>query len=268
MIGGPTDVVVEPNIVRAAAGDSRCRCRAAAGTMVEPRRRAPFRPAPETAIAASWPLQPEPAAGRRAPRPASSRSPKNCARPFQPRRTAAARRSAIRLPRWPTSCRRDPPLAHRPRPQADQAAPPNNVPKSAAEPRPRTASGIASGATRRTTPRACPEPRVAAAQPVPSDVAAAADQQPRRMAQQPGRLAQADRKPNAVNRARRRRPRRCSHTRPRRRQRRPCRPDTKQLGTAQCAHARGRNRRRARTPSKRPPARRYTTISNRRWRAC
>ena len=75
MIGGPTDVVVEPNIVRAAPATSREPGLPRMGATAENLGRAiPF---PETGTNGSWPLQPEapalavqppPAPARRAPR--------------------------------------------------------------------------------------------------------------------------------------------------------------------------------------------------------
>jgi flagellar protein FliO/FliZ len=62
MIGGPTDVVVEPNIVRAVASPRDVASgRQAAGIEALPR----AIPLPENGSNGSWPLQPEPAAGSR-----------------------------------------------------------------------------------------------------------------------------------------------------------------------------------------------------------
>src|SRR5271154_4692138 len=64
MIGGPTDVVVEPNIVRAvAAPRDTVAARPTAGLEALPR----AIPLPESASNGSWPLQPEPTAGLRPP---------------------------------------------------------------------------------------------------------------------------------------------------------------------------------------------------------
>jgi flagellar protein FliO/FliZ len=71
MIGGPTDVVVEPNIVRAAP--------AAARELAGPRMPVPGEssprgvPLPEAASNGSWPLQPEPPLAPAAPPPAPPR---------------------------------------------------------------------------------------------------------------------------------------------------------------------------------------------------
>jgi flagellar biogenesis protein FliO len=67
MIGGPTDVVVESNIVRAVAASSREPAIPRSPAPAEPL--PPTLPLPEAALNDSWPLQPEPPAPpRRAPR--------------------------------------------------------------------------------------------------------------------------------------------------------------------------------------------------------
>ena len=81
MIGGPTDVVVEPNIVRATAA-SRVELPAArptAGIDALPR----AIPLPENGNGSSWPLQPEPAGGPRSS-PRLEPLPDELSRPFQP----------------------------------------------------------------------------------------------------------------------------------------------------------------------------------------
>ena len=67
MIGGPTDVVVEANIVRAVAANPRDVVIPRSPTMEMPR----AIPLPETSNGGSWPLQPEPAAPPPAPRAAT-----------------------------------------------------------------------------------------------------------------------------------------------------------------------------------------------------
>src|SRR5579871_3100121 len=64
MIGGPTDVVVEANIVRAVAANPRDAVPPRTPSMEMPR----AMPLPETSNGGSWPLQPEPAAPAPAPR--------------------------------------------------------------------------------------------------------------------------------------------------------------------------------------------------------
>ncbi len=109
MIGGPTDVVVEPNIVRAVAAP-RDVALARPAAVIEPLPRAI--PLPDNGNG-SWPLQPEvitAAAARPAPKiePASDEAP--AWPPLQPQAdtppAAPAGRNAIRWRRWPTNFRR------------------------------------------------------------------------------------------------------------------------------------------------------------------
>jgi flagellar protein FliO/FliZ len=71
MIGGPTDVVVEANIVRAVAANPRDAVIPRSPTMEMPR----AMPLPEPSNGGSWPLQPEPLAPSPAPRAASKFEP-------------------------------------------------------------------------------------------------------------------------------------------------------------------------------------------------
>jgi hypothetical protein len=95
MIGGPTDVVVEPNIVRATpAAREVTLARPPTATETLPR----VIPLPEAASNGSWPLQPEPSGPpRRAPRvepmpeePRSFSPPPHVETPTQPQREALA----------------------------------------------------------------------------------------------------------------------------------------------------------------------------------
>ena len=101
MIGGPTDVVVEPNIVRAVAAPRDVPApRPAAGIEALPR----AIPLPENGTNGSWPLQPEPASGSR-PSPRIEPCPMNCRAAVASRcRTASRARNAIRSRLWPTNC--------------------------------------------------------------------------------------------------------------------------------------------------------------------
>jgi flagellar protein FliO/FliZ len=178
MIGGPTDVVVEPNIVRAtAAPRDTTGSRPAAGIEALPR----AIPLPENGNGSSWPLQPEPATGLR-PSPRVESLPEELpSRPFQP---------AVETP---------------PRPQRDtlaaladelstRPAPPTRSRTMSPEPRPEMPS----------EPRkpAAPPPVIPAAAPaapaIPAAADASADQSLADMAQ---RLEAALRKPNAETRA-------------------------------------------------------------------
>jgi flagellar protein FliO/FliZ len=178
MIGGPTDVVVEPNIVRAtAAPRDTTGSRPAAGIEALPR----AIPLPENGNGSSWPLQPEPATGLR-PSPRVESLPDELpSRPFQP---------AVETP---------------PRPQRDtlaaladelstRPAPPARSRTISPEPRPEMPS----------EPRkpAAPPPVIPAAAPaapaIPVAADASADQSLADMAQ---RLEAALRKPNTETRA-------------------------------------------------------------------
>jgi flagellar protein FliO/FliZ len=80
MIGGPTDVVVEPNIVRAVAAPRDLAGRPAAGLEALPR----AIPLPETGNGGTWPLQPEPAAPPLRPAPRLEPLPDELPRALQP----------------------------------------------------------------------------------------------------------------------------------------------------------------------------------------
>jgi hypothetical protein len=87
LIGGPTDIVVEPNIVRAVAAPRDAGvARAPAAVEALPR----AIPLPDNAGHGSWPLQPEPAVPS-VPRPARSEPPEEPAWPLQPHAEAPAR---------------------------------------------------------------------------------------------------------------------------------------------------------------------------------
>ena len=98
MIGGPTDLVVEPNIVRAVSARDVAR---------EPSRATPAESAvrPAATLENGWPLQPagEPAAARRQPDPTAPLRPKN---PGWRRSQARVRVLPTALPAWPRNCRR------------------------------------------------------------------------------------------------------------------------------------------------------------------
>jgi len=136
MIGGPTDVVVETNIVRATpAGRDLPTARPAAGIEALPR----AIPLPETTNGGTWPLQPEPAGapsrplprleplGEETPRPLPRLEPRgeDTARPLPPLGEAPPRPQrdtlaalADELSARPTPRTRPAP----PRPQAEDAA--------------------------------------------------------------------------------------------------------------------------------------------------
>jgi flagellar protein FliO/FliZ len=74
MIGGPTDVVVESNIVRAAAAPREIAIPRPAPAVAESLPHAI--PLPDNSSNGSWPLQPEPAAAPSAPRPPRNEQPR------------------------------------------------------------------------------------------------------------------------------------------------------------------------------------------------
>jgi flagellar protein FliO/FliZ len=177
MIGGPTDVVVEPNIVRAtAAPRDTTGSRPAAGIEALPR----AIPLPENGNGSSWPLQPEPATGLR-PSPRVEPLPDELpSRPFQPAVEAPPRPQrdtlaalADELSTRPASPTRSRTISPEPRPEM----PPE--PRKPAAPPP-------------VIPAAAP-----AAPAIPAAADASADQSLADMAQ---RLEAALRKPNAETR--------------------------------------------------------------------
>lgn len=159
MIGGPTDVVVEPNIVRAVAAPRDVGARPAAGIEALPR----AIPLPDAANGhgngpgAGWPLQPEPAAPPR-PSPRLEPLPDELLRP-EPSRSEPRPEFRSELPR-PLSSLTEPPRPQRdtlaaiadelstrsplpsrrpapPRPAPDLAQPePQSPPEAQAEPQP------------------------------------------------------------------------------------------------------------------------------------
>jgi len=171
MIGGPTDVVIEPNIVRAVAATRDAMLpRSPAGVDVLPR----AVPLPETASNGSWPLQPEPLGPSRAPPPLPMRAePQEPASWQQPHTESASPRP----PRESLAALADE-IASRPLPPRNRAAPP--APSPVIEPR--------------------AEPRMPSLQP--SDTEGGADQNLAEMAQ---RLEAALRKPKIAVEARERR---------------------------------------------------------------
>src|SRR5581483_4496143 len=188
MIGGPTDVVVESNIVRAAPATSRDAAMPRGPSMDTPPPRAI--PLPDNSNGA-WPLQPEPAAASapaRAPRnePATDET---VAWPLQPHAEAPARAPRESLaaladelsPRPPT------PLRSRPQPPARPAAAEARQevrPELRPEPRPEPRQPLKA------------EPRIAAPPPAPApaESAPSIDQS---LAEMAHKLEAALRKPKA-----------------------------------------------------------------------
>ncbi|HEY1749234.1 MAG TPA: flagellar biosynthesis protein FliO [Xanthobacteraceae bacterium] len=172
MVGGPSDVVVEANIVRATSAGAGARGPAVAETASR------AIPLPEIPSNGSWPLQPEstgPAAASSAPRRVS-------------RIEAADEANSLPPPSEPHSRSREP-LTN----LADDLAGSPLAPGSAGTPsvNPAPPRGRSAAAGR---PEARPDPR-AAAQPTSPEAIAAADKTLAEMAQ---RLEAALRKPKAV----------------------------------------------------------------------
>jgi hypothetical protein len=192
MIGGPSDIVVEPNIVRAIPATREVTVARPPAMVEPPQPRAVPVPAPEPIATAEWPLQPEPAIHPAAP-------------PRMPRTEPVAEEPAT----WPLQPQAETPsraprntlaaladeLSTRP---AAQQRPRANVRPQPPEPRleARTESRQESRQEPRPEPRQEPvvEERQSAAPPVPSEAAAAADRSLAEMAQQ---LEAALRKPTA-----------------------------------------------------------------------
>jgi flagellar protein FliO/FliZ len=246
MIGGPSDIVVESNIVRATPAPREVTV-ARTPAMVEP---PPPRaiPVPETAANAAWPLQPEPMVPPAAPRlPRSEPAVEEpAAWPLQPQAETQARapRDTLAALADELSTRPAPPQ-QRPRPQpvprpqsveprADARAEPRQEfrqearqearheariePRQDARQEPRQDAHQEARQEPHQEPRPEPqqepvaEPRVTTASPASSEVSAAADRSLAEMAQQ---LEAALRKPSAkVERAEPREPRTPAMPRP------------------------------------------------------
>lgn len=184
MIGGPSDIVVEPNIVRAlaAARDVPTARAPAALDMMPPLRPAPPldmipprpMPLPETTGNGSWPLQPEPSF---VPAPMASRPPR--LDPL-PEVTAA----------WPLQTQVPPAETPLARPQRDTLV-------ALAEelaPRPAPSRNRPSGTARPQAVEPRGEPRMPPQPPMSAEAVAAADQS---LAEMAHRLEAALRKPSA-----------------------------------------------------------------------
>jgi hypothetical protein len=158
MVGGPTDVVVETNIVRGAASTRDVAItRMPTGSDALPR----AIPLPDTAGNGSWPLQPEPAAGGSVSRGARSEPEEAWPLSSQPEAPARANRDTL-------SALHDE-LSSRPAP----------LPRSRPQPSPRSLST---------------EPRLSSAEPSVTEPGEAVDQSLAKMAH---RLEAALRKPTA-----------------------------------------------------------------------
>ena len=209
MIGGPSDIVVESNIVRAMPA-TRDVAVARPPAMVEPPQpRAIPVTAPEPAANNAWPLQTEPMVPPAAPRiPRSEPAPEEpAAWPLQPQAETQSRPPRDTLAALADELSTRPAAPQRARPQANaRPQPPEPRPEVRAEPKQDTRQDTRQELRQeprqeprqeaRPEPRQEPvaEPRVAAPPPVASEAAAAADRSLAEMAQQ---LEAALRKPTA-----------------------------------------------------------------------
>jgi hypothetical protein len=167
MIGGPTDVVVEPNIVRAVAAPRDLGARPPAGIEALPR----ALPLSENGNS-SWPLQPEPAAAPR-PTPRVEPLPDELARPFQLPAEPPPRPQRDTLAALADELSTRPTPPSRNRPPAPRATPDESHADERSESRPelrqeaRVEPRIESRQDARLEPRAepRPEPRKTVAQP-------------------------------------------------------------------------------------------------------
>ena len=137
MIGGPSDIVVESNIVRALPATREVPV-ARPPTMVEPPppRAIPI-PAPEPVMNGVWPLQDEPAVPAAAPRAPRNEpvSEEPAAWPLQPQAEAQPRAPRDTLAALADELSTRPAVPQRARPQAYRPQPPEQRPEIRAEPR-------------------------------------------------------------------------------------------------------------------------------------
>jgi flagellar protein FliO/FliZ len=152
MIGGPTDVVVESNIVRAAPA-SRDVAMPRGPTMETPPRAIPL---PDNTTNGNWPLQPEPAIAS-----APARTPRGEHATDEPAAWQPHAEAAARAPRESLAALADELAPRSPAPQRTRPQP--SARPAAAEPRPEPRQPI------KAEPRmAAPQPAAAAAEPGPS----------------------------------------------------------------------------------------------------
>jgi flagellar protein FliO/FliZ len=163
MIGGPTDVVVEANIVRGASAARDASIVRSPAAEALPR----AIPLPDAAGTGSWPLQPEPAAGGGASRAARSEPEDQSSWPLQSQPEAPARGNRDTLSALHDELSSRPAALPRGRPQTSQRSLP-------------------------------PEPRMSSAQPSVPEPGAAVDQS---LAEMAHRLEAALRKPGAKPRS-------------------------------------------------------------------
>jgi len=193
MIGGPSDIVVESNIVRAMPPTREVTVARPPAMVEPPPPRAIPVPAPEPPANSDWPLQSEPVVPIAAPRiPRNEPVPEEpAAWPLQPQAETQTRAPRETLAALADELSTRPAAPQRVRPQVNaRPQPPEPRPEVRAEPKQESRQEP------RQEPRLepVPEPRVTAAPPATTDAAAAADRSLAEMAQQ---LEAALRKPAA-----------------------------------------------------------------------
>ena len=171
IIGGPTDVVVEPNIVRAARAEAPAP-RPSAGIEALPR----AIPLPENGNGGTWPLQPEPTGGPRAPRLEAALQ-EELARPF------AAPAEPPPRPQRDTLAALADELSARPvtAPRRQPARPPGDEPHHEPHHEARGEKSEARAEPRKSAPPVMPPPLTPA--PAAAETAASPDQSLADMAQ-------------------------------------------------------------------------------------
>jgi hypothetical protein len=195
MIGGPSDIVVESNIVRATPAPREVTVPRPPAAVEPPPPRAI--PVPDSAAHGAWPLQPEPAVPPAAPRlPRNEPTPEEpAAWPLQPQAETQPRAPRDTLAALADELSTRPAAPQRARPQANtRPQPPEPRPEARAEPRQETRQESRQEPRPEPRQEPIPEPRVTATPPVASEAAAAADRSLAEMAQQ---LEAALRKPTA-----------------------------------------------------------------------
>ena len=171
MIGGPTDVVIEPNIVRGAPAPRDIAMPRGPSMETPPPRPIPL---PDNSTNGGWPLQPEPAAAgapARAPRNDHATTDETASWPLQPHAEAPGRAPRESLAALADELSPRPP-APRPRPQAGvrpAAAEPRQEQRQEPRPEPRAEPRPEPRQPSKAEPRMpAPQPAAAAAEPGPS----------------------------------------------------------------------------------------------------
>ncbi len=198
MIGGPSDIVVESNIVRAMPATREVAVARPPAMVEPPPPRAIPSPAPEPATNSAWPLPAEPPLPPAAPRIPRNEPPAEepVAWPLQPQAETQSRAPRDTLAALADELSTRPAAPQRARQQVNaRPQSPEQRPDARIEPKQEVRQEFRQEASQEPRPEPAPEPRVAAAPPpATSEAAAAADRSLAEMAQQ---LEAALRKPPA-----------------------------------------------------------------------